>query len=75
MNLIGIILSILGIASVAGVVVAYFVASAGKANRELLESNIEAYKDAIDLKDKEINYLRGQVDSKDRTIDKLSSKK
>ncbi len=75
MNLPSLILTILGIAAIAGVAWAYLRASAGKTNRELLESNIEAYKDAIVLKDQEIAYWKGQAYSKDRTIEKLSRTK
>ena len=75
MNAPTIILSTLGIIAAAGGMTAYFKSSAGKSNRELLESNVEAYKDSAKLKDQRIAYLEGQVYSKDLTIDKLSRKK
>lgn len=74
MNLPAIISVVLAVAASIGFVWAYVRASAGKANRELLESNIEAYKDAIKLKDQEIAYWQGQSYSKDKTIEKLSAK-
>ncbi|CAB4152058.1 hypothetical protein UFOVP585_50 [uncultured Caudovirales phage] len=75
MNYVTILISILGLSAIAGSATVWFRASAGKANKELLESNIKAYQDAIGLKDREIAYLQGQVDSKDRTIAKLSEVK
>lgn len=72
MNLLSIVLAVLGITATVGIGWAYFRASAGKANRELLESNIVAYQDAIKLKEQRIAYLEGQVYSKDQTIEKLS---
>lgn len=75
MELPSLILTVLGIAAAAGAATAYFKRSAGKESNSLLMNNIEAYKDAIKLKDEQITYLKGQVYSKDQTIEKLSRKK
>lgn len=75
MELPSVILAILAIAAIAGLVTAYFKRSAGKESNSLLQSNIDAYKDAIKLKDERIAYLEGQVYSKDQTIQKLSGLK
>lgn len=75
MSLPTLILAILAVAAAAGGVTAYYKRSAGKETISLLQTNIQAYKDAEALKDQEIAYLKGQVYSKDKTIKKLSETK
>lgn len=74
MNYISIILAALTIAALAGGVTAYFKRSAGKETIELLQTNIDAYKDAEKLKDQRIAYLEGQLVIKDETIKRLVKK-
>ncbi len=72
MNLPAIILAVLGIAAAAGGIAAYFSRSRGMGTIDLLQANIDAYKDAEKLKDAQITYLKGQIVAKDETIDNLN---
>ena len=72
MNIPALILSILGIAAIAGTLAAYFRRSTSRETERILQANIEALKDSEKLKDQRIAYLEGQVYSKDETIKKLS---
>lgn len=73
MNLVPIILVILSVSAAIGALsAAYSLKGRSTGNRQLLESNIQAYKDNEKLKDQRIAYLEGQVYSKDETIQKLS---
>lgn len=73
MNLPEIILAIIGVAVAAGGVTAYYKRSEGVGSIELLQTNIQAYKDAAKLKDQRITYLEGQVYEKDQIIKRLTS--
>lgn len=75
MELPQIILAVIAIAAACGGIAAYFSRSRGSETIKLLQQNVDAYKDAEDLKDKRIKYLEGQVYSKDQTIGKLSRRK
>lgn len=65
------ILAILGIAAVMGAVSAYYARGRGVGTITLLQTNIQAYKDAEKLKDQRIAYLEGQLTIKDETIKRL----
>lgn len=78
MNLPALILSILGLIAAAGVVAAYFARSRGKETIDLLQTNIEAYKDSEKLKDTKILVLENRImslndviDVRDKTIERL----
>lgn len=71
MNVASIILSVLGLISAAGIVTAYFARSRGKETIDLLQANINAFKDSEKLKDARIFYLEGQLTVKDETIKRL----
>ena len=72
MNSSNTILAILGIAAAISTVLAtIFSRSRGKNSLDLLQSNINAYKDAEKLKDARIVYLEGQLVIKDETIKRI----
>lgn len=71
MDLPAIILAILAITVAAGGTTAYFNRGRGKATIDLLQANIDAYKDSEKLKDARIVYLEGQLVIKDETIKRL----
>lgn len=71
MDIATVILAILGIATAAGALTAYYRRSAGHETISLLETNIAAYKDSEKLKDQRIAYLEGQLLTKDETIKRL----
>lgn len=78
MSIPAIILSILGLAAALGVIVAYFARSRGTETISLLQTNIQAYKDAEVLKDAKILVLENQItalkeviDVRDKTIEKI----
>lgn len=56
-----------------GAIVAYFTRSRGMSTIDLLQKNIDAYKDHLRLKDEELTYLRGQLEIKERIIERLSN--
>lgn len=66
-------LSVLGIIGSLGGLAAWFSRSRGLQTINLLEKNIEAYKDSEKLKDDRIAYLEGQLLVKDETIKRLLS--
>lgn len=68
-----IILAVIGIIGAAAVTTAYFSRGRGKATIDLLQTNIDAYKDSEKLKDTRITYLEGQLVVKDETIKRLLS--
>lgn len=73
MGLPELIIAVLTVAAAIGTFsAAYFLRGRSTENRNLLESNIKAYKDAEILKDQEIAYWKGQAYGKDKTIEKLS---
>ncbi len=72
MDLPTVILSGLALAAAAGGTTAYFSRGRGKATIDLLQTNIEAYKDSEKIKDAQILYLKGQVVAKDETINNLN---
>lgn len=72
MDLPSIILAILAVAVAAGGITAYYKRSAGKETISLLQTNIQAYKDAEKLKDQRIAYLEGQLVARDDTIKNLN---
>jgi hypothetical protein len=72
MSLPTVILAIIGIIGAAGGTTAYYSRSRGKGTIDLLQTNIEAYKDAEKLKDAQIVYLKGQLVAKDDTIANLN---
>lgn len=71
MDVPAIILSIIGVATGAGVLTAYYRRGEGRETISLLETNIQAYKDSEKLKDSRIAYLEGQLVTKDETIKRL----
>lgn len=78
MNYAAIILSVLGVLAAVGAGVAYFARSRGKETIDLLQTNIEAYKDAEKLKDAKILVLENRImalndviDIRDKTIERL----
>lgn len=75
MDLPTLITAIIGVAVAAGAVTAFYKRSEGQGTIDLLQTNIQAYKDAEKLKDQRIAYLEGQLVTKDETIKKLVSKK
>lgn len=66
------ILVLLGTITALGAIVAYFTRARGMSTIDLLQKNIDAYKDHLRLKDEEISYLKGQLDIKERIIERLS---
>lgn len=66
------ILVLLSTITALGAIVAYFTRARGMSTIDLLQKNIDAYKDHLRLKDEEISYLRGQLDIKERIIERLS---
>lgn len=71
MTLPAVILTVLGLVAALGVIVAYFARSRGTETINLLQSNINAYKDSEKLKDARIFYLEGQLTVKDETIKRI----
>ncbi len=71
MDLPALILAILAVVGAAGITTAYFSRGRGKATIDLLQTNIEAYKDSDKLKAARILYLEGQLVVKDETIKRL----
>lgn len=69
MELSSIILAAIGIIVAAGATTAYFARSRGSETIKLLQTNIQAYKDAELLKDAKILLLQGQLKAKDEVID------
>lgn len=74
MTLSELILAILALAVAGGTTAAYFWRSRGKETIELLQTNIQAYKDSEKLKDQKITYLEGQLVIKDETIKRILKK-
>lgn len=72
MNIPEIVVAVLAVIVAAAGGSAYFKASAGKQTIQLLQTNIDAYKDAEKLKDGRIIYLEGIVVAKDETIKNLN---
>lgn len=71
MNTASLVLTTLGIIGTLGGLAAWFSRSRGLQTINLLEKNIEAYKDSEKLKDDRIAYLEGQLLVKDETIKRL----
>lgn len=71
MNIPTLVLAALGFALAAGGIAAWFSRGRGQGTIDLLQTNIQAYKDAEKLKDEQITYLRGQLVIKDETIKRL----
>lgn len=69
-----IILAVLGVVAAAGGVAAYYTRGRGVGTIDLLQKNIDAYKDSEKLKDQRIAYLEGQLVIKDETIKRLIKK-
>lgn len=72
MNLPEVILAVIAVIVAAAGVSVYFKGSAGQQTINLLQSNIDAYKDAEKLKDARIIYLEGQVVNANETIKNLN---
>jgi len=70
-----ILLGIVGFAAAAGGSAVFFKRGSGLETINLLKTNIEAYQEAIKLKNERITYLDGVVYSQNETIRKLSKKK
>lgn len=66
------IVAIIAVAVAAGGTTAYYGRSKGKETIDLLQANINAYKDSEKLKDARIVYLEGQLVGKDETINNLN---
>lgn len=71
MNYTGIVLAIVGFAAAVGAAAVFFKRGAGLQTISLLQTNIDAYKDSEIIKDKQIAYLKGQLDIKDKVIERL----
>lgn len=71
MDLPAIIAVIITLAVAAGGATAFFARSRGTETISLLQTNIQAYKDAEKLKDARIVYLEGQLVVKDETIKRI----
>lgn len=74
MNAITIVGGVMGVVAALGLITAYFRRSAGTETIKLLQANVAAYKDSEVLKDQTIAYLKGQILSKDNTIQALTEK-
>lgn len=72
MGLSEIIVAVIAVIIAAGGIAAYFKASTGQSTITLLQTNINAYKDAEKLKDARIVYLEGQVVNANETIKNLN---
>lgn len=68
-----VILAIIGVVAAAGLVTAYYKRSEGAESIRLLQTNIQAYKDAEKLKDQRITFLEAQVYEKDQIIKRLTN--
>lgn len=73
MDLPEVILAVIGVVAAAGLVTAYYKRSEGTESVRLLQTNVQAYKDAEKLKDQKITYLEAQVYEKDQIIKRLTS--
>lgn len=67
-----IIVAAIGVIAAAGGATAWFARSRGSNTIDLLQTNIDAYKDAEKLKDARILYLQGQIVALQETIDNLN---
>lgn len=68
-----VILAIIGVVAAAGLVTAYYKRSEGTESIRLLQTNIQAYKDAEKLKDQRITFLEAQVYEKEQIIKRLTN--
>lgn len=73
MELSEILATIITLAVAAGGATAFFARSRGTETISLLQTNVQAYKDAEKLKDARIVYLEGQLVVKDETIKRILS--
>lgn len=65
------IVSALTVVGALALLTAYYARGRGVGTIKLLETNIQAYKDAEKLKDQRIAYLEGQLTVKEETIKRL----
>lgn len=66
-----IIIAIITLAVAAGGATAFFARSRGQGTIQLLQTNIQAYKDSEKLKDQRIAYLEAQLYEKEQTIKRI----